>query len=41
MKTYKKVFFRSAVTGKFVSKRFAEENPTTTVREERTVKCKK
>ena len=34
----KRIFYRSAKTGKFVSKEFAEENPDTTVKETRKIK---
>lgn len=35
------VRFRDAVTGRFVSKKYAEENPSTTVKEKRKVLNKK
>lgn len=32
--------FRDAITGRFVSKKYAEENPSTTVKEKRKVLAK-
>lgn len=37
-KWIKRIFYRSAVTGRFVSKEEAEKNPDTTVKETRKVK---
>ncbi|MGB3452946.1 MAG: hypothetical protein WBA59_03870 [Moheibacter sp.] len=38
----KKTFYRSAVTGKFVSKEYADQHPETTTKETREVKtCSK
>lgn len=37
----KRIIYRSAITGKFVSKEFANENPDTTVREQKEVKPRK
>lgn len=39
-KWIKRIFYRSAVTGRFVSKEFAKENPDTTIRETRKIKKK-
>ena len=39
-KWIKRIFYRSAKTGRFVSKEFAEENPDTTIKETRKVKNK-
>lgn len=32
--------FRSAITGRYVSKQYAEEHPHTTIKEKRELKCK-
>lgn len=40
-KWFKRIFYRSSITGKFVNKEFAEENPETTVKETRKIKKKR
>lgn len=41
METFTKIIYKSAITGKFVSKEFAEKNPDTTYAQPVVVKKKR